>query len=503
MDNSKRNLGRNILCSGAALMSSKLLSRTFDLIRLLTIARWLGPIEMGVYAVASLVLTALDQLSETGLKMALIQRQGDVTPYLLPVRTIQALRGLCLGLAVYISAPWVASFFNSPSSLTILKVIALLPIIRGLEPLYATIATKELNFKYVVILQSFSSLIGLLVGIITAYNKPDAWALVWASLSSSVINTVGAHLLSNRQSNSFSFNWKLLKDLRSFGFWIFINCIMSYIFIKGGDWLIGHLLDVKSLALYQMAFFLCTFIIAEIGNVVSQLTFPVFSKLQYDQPLLQQAFRQSFGFVSVISLALAGLMCVAAADFFALVLGQKWQSALPLIPWLSVWGVSSMFSSNISKLFHAMGHPKLWAYTVFCMTALMVSGIYPMVRWHGALGVAILLATIGVTMQFVRYRIVSHLLGLPTIKIASHVLLPSVACIFSVVTCTWVRDSLAISNPLVGPIFSIVYFCTLYICLLILGKAWMDPSLPELFGRIRQIYRQTKTTPQAESRYAS
>jgi O-antigen/teichoic acid export membrane protein len=49
------------------LTAARLLTRGFDLARMLTIARWLGPDEMGVYAVATLALTALDQLSDFGL----------------------------------------------------------------------------------------------------------------------------------------------------------------------------------------------------------------------------------------------------------------------------------------------------------------------------------------------------------------------------------------------------------------------------------------------------
>ena len=77
MNNLSPDLTDRLLRGGVTLTAARLLTRGFDLARMLTIARWLGPDEMGVYAVATLALTAFDQLSETGLRSALIQRPGE------------------------------------------------------------------------------------------------------------------------------------------------------------------------------------------------------------------------------------------------------------------------------------------------------------------------------------------------------------------------------------------------------------------------------------------
>ncbi len=135
MNNRSPDLTDRLLRGGVTLTAARLLTRGFDLARMLTIARWLGPDEMGVYAVTTLALTAFDQLSETGLRSALIQRPGELSAYLLPVRTVQIVRGLLLGGVVFLSAPWISAFFDSPPSLILLRVMALLPVIKGFEPL--------------------------------------------------------------------------------------------------------------------------------------------------------------------------------------------------------------------------------------------------------------------------------------------------------------------------------------------------------------------------------
>jgi lipopolysaccharide exporter len=189
--NQSPDLTNRFLRGGLTLTAARFLSRGFDLARMLTIARWLGPDEMGVYAVATLALTALDQFSETGLRAALIQRQGERSAYLLPVRTIQIMRGLLPGEMVFLGAPWLAAFFDSPPSLAILRVMALLPVIKGFGPFFETLARKELTFVPVAALQTGASLISLGVGLVMAYLRPDAWALVLAVLSGALVTTLG------------------------------------------------------------------------------------------------------------------------------------------------------------------------------------------------------------------------------------------------------------------------------------------------------------------------
>lgn len=468
--------------------SARLLYRSLDIVRILTIARWLGPDEMGVYAVATLIISALEQVSQTGLRQALIQRQGDISSCLLPVRTIQALRGCALGLLVYFSSPVIAGFFNSPKSLEILRIMALYPVITGFEPLAIMLWQRELRFTPVILLNVAASIVSLLIGLVIAYYSPSAWALVWASLSGVLVTTAGAHVLSKRAALGFSLNWRPVKEISGFGFWIFMTGMVSYAFMKGGDWMIGKMLDVHALALYQMAFLICTAATAEIGQVVSQLTFPVFSLLQDDRTRLQTAFRNSFGFLSLITMGMAGLVCACAPDGFALVLGDRWLPSLPLIPWLVVWGICSMFSSCIAGLFNALGKPKLWTQTVFIMTGFLIVGVYPMTRWLGGLGVAILMAGIGIAMQAFRYSMVSRLIHLPLIKVFSHVAVPGLSCFGAVVFTIWLRQILQGFNAFSGLLFCVLCLPVAYAVFLLLGHRWMDPSPLELLRNIHSLF---------------
>ena len=493
----KTRLSERVLRGGIALAVARILVRAGDLIRMLSIARWLGVDEMGVYAVASLALMTLDQFSETGLRLALIQRQGSVSQFVLPIRTVQAIRGLFLGVCMFITAPVVASFFSSPKSVNILRVLAILPAVRGFETLFVTMAQKELRFGAVVTLQCIATVVSLAVGIIAAAIRPDAWAMVWANLCSAVIMTIGSHILSQRSDIGLTFHWKVLKDINGFSFWIFLTTILSYLITKGGDWAVGRLLDARELALYQMAFMMCTVGTAEIGGIVSQLSLPVFSHLQNDKLRLQRAFSQSCGLIAIVIFLMAGLLCSCSADFFSLALGEKWQRATSLVPWLTVWGVCSTLAFCMSGVFLALGKSKLWTQMTVVMAILMAIWIYPMAHWFGARGVAILMAGVGVTMQLTRYVFIGQMLTLSYPKVLSHVIVPGVACILSVLTSRLVRYSLPNQTHIVGLIVSAACLLSSYALLLVVLNPWMEPSPRQLFEQIRQMVSRKSASPVA------
>ncbi len=476
-----------ILRGGIALTSARLLTRLFDLVRMLTVARWLGPDEMGVYAVGSLVVSALDECTQTGLAAALIQRQGGISPYILPARTVRAARGFLLGLVVFLSAPWMAHFFSSPGSLNILRTIALLPVINGFEPLFQTLSRKELDFTRIVMLQTGATLTALTVGLVAAAVRPDAWAMVWSALTNAFVLAVGAHFLSQPSQLKFSLHWKPLRDLRGFGFWIFISSIIAYSFLKGGDWVIGRLLDTKALALYEMALLISTTATAEVGQVVSNLSLPVFSQLQQDRERLFNAFRQSFGLLSLVTFAMATLVCAASPDLYRLALGNKWLAALPLIPWLTAWGICSIFGSVIAGLFQALGRPKTWVWITLPMLGLFAAGVYPMTRWQGALGVAILMASLGILMQAIRYHLVSRLLSISLMKVFRHIPVPALSCMVSASFTLWARSHMPALSPLPGLILSAACSASLYALLVFFARAWMEPSFDEILGLVKKI----------------
>ena len=480
-------LGRQAVTGGIALTGARVFARGTGTLRQLLIPRWLGPAEMGVFGIAMLAVSAVEALSQPGLTAALMQKKGDYQQYVAPVRTVQAIRGLALSLLILITAPWLADFFDTPEAIGVLRALALLPLITGLEPLFATLMSKTLQFGRIVRLQVASGTVGLIISVGMAWHHPTVWALVVGTLAAALVNTVGAHFLC-REGRAFSLRWGVLRDLHSFGFWIFVGGVVAYGFVKGGEWVIGRALDAKTLAIYQIAYWYSVMLTGEVGGIINQVIFPVFSKLQDDVPRLQSAFRKSFGMLAMGVMGAGALGCTLAPDYRQLVLGPKWAGAEPqflaMVPWLTLWGVCSALAGAQSGVFQALGKPKWWALTVFAMLVVFAAGVWPAIRVYGPVGVAALLGGTAAIMQLVRYLIMARLLRMRARDVLMHVAIPLAAAVVAVALSAVIRHDLrcgALARAAVGAACCL----STYAGVLVLMGRWMELGTLDFLRRLK------------------
>src|SRR4030042_3395557 len=76
----------------------------------------------------------------------------------------------------------------------------------------------------------------------------------------------------------------------------------------------------------------------EITHVVSQVTFPAYSKIQEDVPRLREAYLRVLQLTTFLSFPLAGLIFILAPDFTKIFLGEKWMPMVPAMMVLVLWG---------------------------------------------------------------------------------------------------------------------------------------------------------------------
>jgi O-antigen/teichoic acid export membrane protein len=102
-------------------------------IRTIVLARILTPDQFGIFAIATLTLGFLEMATETGINIFLIQEDDSTLKKLLNTAwSVSIVRGLIISVIIFFSANILATFFDSPHSVSILKLTALIPLIRGL-----------------------------------------------------------------------------------------------------------------------------------------------------------------------------------------------------------------------------------------------------------------------------------------------------------------------------------------------------------------------------------
>ena len=184
------SLGKKAVRGSIWLSASSLFTRVLAAGRLLILAAILPQTELGLFGMAIVVMQLVEQLSQTGMRQALIQREGDIEDYLGTAWTSQIFRGLLLGAVLFFCAESIESFFGKAGLATLMRWLALLPIMQGFFNMGFVYLNRELQFDKVVIQTTAVSLIDNVLSIVLAFIWPFAIVLVIGRLIAIAVGIV-------------------------------------------------------------------------------------------------------------------------------------------------------------------------------------------------------------------------------------------------------------------------------------------------------------------------
>jgi len=183
--------------------------------------------------------------------------------------------------------------------------------------------------------------------------------------------------------------WENARELYVFGRWILGSSALGFLAIQGDDIFVGKVLGVTALGLYQMAFRLSNLPATEITGVISQVTFPAYSKLQDNIPKLRVAFLKTFEVTSATALPLTAGILILSPELTRLFLGEKWMPMVPALQLLSLSGLILSLVAVGGPLFWGVGQPRIGFWMNIIRVGVMAAVIYPLTAIFGIIGAAV------------------------------------------------------------------------------------------------------------------
>lgn len=384
----------------------QLSNRVFVLIRNVILARLLSPDDFGLFGIAFLSLTTVDTLTEVGIRHALIQKRGDIEPYLNTAWTIQVIRIVALSALLFFSSPFIAEFFNEPRSAIYLQAVSLGLLLRGFYNIRVVYMEKELIFRKYFAFQFSGIFIELIVSVALALVYHSVWALIYGMIAGNLARMITSYLIDPHHP-VISFNLKQARELFSFGKWILGSSVLAFLLSQGDSIFVGKVLGVTALGYYQFAYRISNMSVTEVTHVLQQVTFPLFSKLQDNIARLSDAYLRILQLITTMSFFIAGMIFLLAGDFTLLFLGDKWLPMVPVMRVLVWWGATASVSASFTPLFQAIGKPQISTRLHLAQLMAVIALIYPLTSRYGITGTAgaILIASFAMLFIKVHYLI--------------------------------------------------------------------------------------------------
>ncbi len=411
------SLSEKAVKGGFWVFSLRITDRIFQLTRTIILARLLSPNDFGVFGIALLVLSTLDTFSQAGFQQALIQKKGETRSYLDTAWTVGLIRGFIIAGVVFFLAKPAAVFFEAPAAENILRIIGISIILQSLNNIAVLYFQKELQFHKFFKYQFLGTIVDVSVAITFAFLLKSVWALVFGLLAGNLVRCIMSYVIEPYRPR-FQFDRAKAKELFEFGRWILGSSILIFLITQGDDIFVGKLLGATMLGFYQMAYRISNLPATEISHVISQVSFPAYSKLQSNLPKLREAYLKILQLTAFISFPIAGLIFILAPEFTQIFLGDKWMPMVPAMQVLAFFGAVRSIVATSGSLFQGAGHPKFiykasWI-KLFCLILI----IYPLTKILGITGTAL---AITLPSMFTLVYVVLHTLRI--IKCQTYVFL--------------------------------------------------------------------------------
>ncbi|MDD1644036.1 MAG: oligosaccharide flippase family protein, partial [Methylococcaceae bacterium] len=299
-----------------------------------------------------------------------------------------------------------AEYFRDPRVIDVIKVMALAVLIGGFENIGIVAFQKNMEFGRDFQFFFFRRVAGFVVTIALAFWLKSYWAMVIGAVVGRTAGVAISYLLHDYRPR---LSMARIRQLWSFSQWILVGNVGSYGLKQVDKFLVGRRTDAATMGSYSLADDIAAMPSTELLSPLSRVLFPLFVDSAHDSEKLRAAFCKALGVQTLLALPAGIGLCMVAGDAVLLLLGSRWQQAVPLIQTLSVISVFSALSYSSTYLLLALGRVGLQALVAWLRLGLLVFLVIVVFPYVGAQGIAyIRLATSALGFMFFLYMVLYY-----------------------------------------------------------------------------------------------
>lgn len=317
----------------------------------IVLARLLSPADFGLIAIVTVFVTMANVFVQSGLNTALIQKKDadnlDFSTVFFSCLVLAAV----LYMGLFLSAPFIAEFYNNQSELVpVIRVLGLMLPLGALNSIQEAYVARNMMFKKLFYRSVGAIIPAGVIGVVCAYLGFGIWSFVAQQLSNALLICV-IMWFTVKWRPSFSFSFERWKGLFSFGWKLLCSALLDTFYRNIRDLVIGKLFTPADLGFYNRGDQFPKLIITNINTSIQSVLLPSLSSVQDDRVRLKSLARRSIRTSSFLILPMMTGLAAVAHPLTLVLLGEKW---LPAVPFIQICCFSYAFwpihTTNLSAI---------------------------------------------------------------------------------------------------------------------------------------------------------
>lgn len=360
-----------------------------QILRLAILTRFLEKSDFGLVAIVVLVVGFAHILTDLGVSASLFSRQDISQKVYSSLYWVSLLLSLGCYLVLLVLTPFVADFYHLSELNQLIPVMGIELFLASMGRQFRIFREKALEFRTLAIIDITSLLCSLIVAYVLAVRGAGIYSLIISALFTSL--TAGTLLIITGYRKHPLKLYINIREGRSFyriGFYQTGSQMLEYVASQMDILLIGKLVSVSDLGVYNLVKQLVLKVALMINPVITGVAIPVLAKFQDDLNTLKAKYLQTHYAVSFVNFGIYGLLALIGPEVLYFVYGPAYAASATTLQLLCVWGVFTSIGSTVTTLVIIRGSTDLG----FTNTALkvLINPVFVLVgAAYGILGIVI------------------------------------------------------------------------------------------------------------------
>lgn len=337
-----------------------LTTTVLQMLKLFILARILTKQDFGLLAIATMFLGFTEIFANMGLATGIIHKQDITRDQYSSVFWLNLMLSVALWLLLCAFTPLIANYYHHPALRQLIPMLSFTLVIDSFGKMFYTLKTKELDFKFISIVQIVGVTLGVVLTVALALHGFGVFSLAWGALLQAFI-TQSVYAVSGLKAYRIRLHFRLseIRELVSIGLYQLGMQVIDYAANKLDIFLIGRFFSAEVLGVYNLAKELLYKAVQLINPIVTNVAAPAFARFQDDMPKMRRSYAEVLHLLSFINFPIFMAFFLFAEPLTVLLYGSGMVEMVWFVRVLSVWGMLQSIGNPAGILMVSLGRTDL------------------------------------------------------------------------------------------------------------------------------------------------
>ncbi len=352
---------RSIALKGGFWMSiSTAVTMLSQFLRLIILTRFLDKGDFGIVSIINLVIGLCLTFTDLGFATSIMYKRDISDREFSTLFWIQFILFTLIYVVLVFVSPLVSAFYKESILATLIPLAGLSILFQAIGKLYDSVLQKQYKFRLLALLAIFTNIVSLIIAWVLASKGYGVYSLILSTLFQVGFLNIGLFILGFKlQKVVLRFNFKEAVPLVKIGFYQTGTKISDFLSYKVDVMIIGKLLGVEILGVYDLAKELVVRFVSFISTIVSKVALPILVNNNASDEMVKQRFLQVTKAVAMISIPVCIALAVFSKEAVLILYGEKYAEASSIVAVFAFVSIISSISCFIDMLGVSKGRTDL------------------------------------------------------------------------------------------------------------------------------------------------